>query len=58
MIRMGMMVDKDSSKTKWYPSILSCRFVLAAMHSKIGNKWQVLAKYLPRRPENTVKNHW
>jgi myb proto-oncogene protein len=32
-------------------------YVLARMHSKIGNKWQVLAKYLPRRPENTVKNH-
>lgn len=43
------------SKDPWS---LQEEYVLALMHSKIGNRWQELSRYLPSRPENTVKNHW
>ncbi|GAX76315.1 hypothetical protein CEUSTIGMA_g3761.t1 [Chlamydomonas eustigma] len=70
-IKVASLVPSRSAKQcrqKWLnhlrdgiskdPWSLQEEYVLAVLHSKIGNKWQVLAKYLPRRPENTVKNHW
>ncbi|KAL6765738.1 Homeodomain-like protein, partial [Haematococcus lacustris] len=44
----------DISKGPWSAQE---EYVLALAHSQLGNKWNAIAKYLPRRAENTIKNH-
>ncbi|KAJ9562495.1 hypothetical protein OSB04_007655 [Centaurea solstitialis] len=32
--------------------------VLIAIHKEVGNKWSEIARRMPGRSENTIKNHW
>lgn len=50
-----MYLHPNINKDPWTPE--ECKLLIEKQR-EFGNKWNIIATYLPRRSYNDMKNHW